>query len=63
MQTEEKEDNLKTLKHRLKTKCSNCKKAKCTNYKCQDQTEMTVKMVNKLTYWYNVPEVLYKNPK
>ena len=32
-------------------------------YKCQNQTEMAVKMANKLTYQYKGPEVLYKIPK
>ena len=41
----EKEDRLKTQK---KAKYNNCKKG--TMYKCQNETEMTVKMANKLTY-------------
>ena len=45
LQAEEKEDRLKTLKRGKMYQLQ-----KVTVYKCQNQTEMAVKMANKLTY-------------
>ena len=38
------------VKERRTEKRQNLKTSKGTIYKCQNQTEMTVKMANKLTY-------------